>query len=55
MQLFADLVDELSKVERMFEATEKYFKGSSTPLNDVDCGLQAVSYTHLTLPTIYSV
>ena len=40
MQLFADMVTELTKVERLFEATDKYFRGTSTPLTDVDCGLQ---------------
>ena len=31
MQLFADMVNELTKVERLFEATDKYFRGTSTP------------------------
>ena len=41
--------------EGLRRSAEKRFGGAQTDPGDVEVYLKSVSYTHLTLPTIYSV
>ena len=44
------------EAELMVPALTMYLLGAQTPFRlGAECTLDAVSYTHLTLPTIYSV
>ncbi len=44
-----------SSVETLMDGFQKEFKGKAALNYAKGCGFEAVSYTHLTLPTICSV